>query len=447
MVFRTASVEQSANNFIRAYDLQTGLFKWEVGGKTQSDTQPDGKGNSLAGYYFLGAPLVLGNRTYVLAQRSEEIFLLQIAEPAATGGAPANPRVVRSQLLTQPEFKAGEHPVRKHAGLMPSYAHGLLICPTCDERIVAVSADDNAVRWVFRYAANIRQQELGGDAPVFFGARDSWDSVRVDLDSRWTDSLPRIAGNNVIVTPRDSAQLFCLDLQTGQERWKLGRSQFHSIAAIVDDKIILCGNRVVQAFRLDDGQPLWSQTIGDGIVCGLPATDGALLQIPTSEPAIVSLDVQTGRRLVTQRLPEPGHNAADSREIQIPGNLLIIGNQVLSQNLDSVRAYSWRHRPAGAGIKGCFHADRISQSSDRRADRITEDRLYGQSRVDRTHPGTDQSGGRRASGRGGAASDAGNESPRRRVAAGTTEASITAPTVGIESTGCQRPERKRFRQC
>ena len=340
MMFRTAPRTIPVNNFIRAYDLKTGLFKWEVGGQTQSVAQPKGKGNLLAGFYFLGAPLIVGNRTYVLAESSEGIFLLQIAEPAATGAAPANPRVVRSQLLTQPQFSSSDHPVRKHAGLVPSYAHGLLICPTCDERIVAVTAEDNAVRWMFRYAGNVRRQELGGDAPVLFGGRDPWDSGRVDLDSRWTDSLPRIAGNNVIVTPRDSDELFCLDLQTGQERWKLGRSQFHSIAAIVDDKIILCGNRFVQAFRLDNGQPLWSQIIVDGIVCGLPATDGALLQLPTSEPAIVSLDVQSGRRLVTQRWPDSTSNQAELSSIKAPGNLLIIGDQLLSQNLDSIRAYS-----------------------------------------------------------------------------------------------------------
>jgi len=339
-MFRTASVDQPANNFIRAYDLKTGLFKWEIGGQTQAVAQPKGKGNLLAGFYFLGAPLVLGNRTYVLAESSEGVFLLQIAEPVATGTAPTNPRVVRSQLLTQPQFSSSEHPVRKHAGLVPSYAHGLLICPTCDERIVAVSAEDNAVRWVFRYGGSIRRQELGGDAPVLFGGRDPWDSGRVDLDSRWTDSLPRIAGNNVIVTPRDSDELFCLDLQTGQERWKLGRNQFHSIAAIVDDIIILCGNRIVQAFRLDDGQPLWSQSIVDGIICGHSATDGALVQIPTSEPAIVTLDVQTGRRLATQRLSGFRSDRAEFRSIESPGNLLIIGDQVLSQNLDSIRAYS-----------------------------------------------------------------------------------------------------------
>ncbi len=345
MMFRTPSGRQAANNFIRAYDLKTGLFKWEIGGQTQSVAQPKGKGNLLAGYFFLGAPLVLGNRTYVLAESSEGIILMQIAEPAASDSEPTNPRVVRSQLLTQPEFSFSEHPVRKHAGLVPSYAQGVLICPTCDERIVAVSADDNAVRWVFRYAGIIRRQELGGDAPVLSGTRDPGDSSSADLDSRWTDSLPRIAGNRVLVTPRDSDELFCLDLQSGQERWRKDRGQFHSIAAIVDDRIVLCGNSVVQAFRLDDGRSIWSRSIPDGIICGRPATDGQLLHVPTSEPAIVSFDLHTGRRLVSRSLIDTGARSPEFTVIPPPGNLLIIGNQLLSQNLDTIRAYS-----QGAGV-------------------------------------------------------------------------------------------------
>lgn len=340
ILFRATLPGQPEVNFMRAYDLKTGLFKWEIGGQTQSAAQPKGKGNLLAGYYFLGAPLILGNRIYVLAENSEGIFLLQIQEPTGGNTATSNPRVLRSQLLTQPQFSSTDHPVRKYAGLMPSYAHGLLICPTCDERIVAVSADDNSVRWVFRYSGSIRRQELGGDAPVLSGTRDPGDSDRADLESRWTEALPRIAGNNVLITPRDSDKLYCLDLQSGQERWTCPRGQFHSIAAITSDAVVLCGNSIVQSFGLDNGRLLWSQSVGDGIVCGRPATDGRLLHLPTSQPAIVSLDLQTGRRLVSRYLHESDSREAVSNGVQAPGNLLIIGNQLFSQNLDRMRAYS-----------------------------------------------------------------------------------------------------------
>lgn len=324
-------------NFVRAYDVETGLFKWEIGGQTQNSRQAAGRGNLLAGFYFLGAPLVLGQRTYVLAESGEGLFLIQIAEPQtatgttdATGNAPTasspNPSIVRSQILTIPEHKLPRHPVRKHAGLVPSFAQGLLVCPTCDQRIVAVSAEDQSLRWVFRYAGNIRTQELGGDNLVLFGGRDAIDTASVDMDSRWVDSLPRIVDSRVFVTPRDSDLLYCLDLQSGKELWKAARGPFHAIGTITNDRIVLVGNQRVAAFRTIDGSAIWSTEIRDGVVCGSAASNGRVIQIPTDEPAIVTLDLATGVRLVRQ-----SHDLN-----RMPGNLLMTEQGLLTQNLGEV---------------------------------------------------------------------------------------------------------------
>lgn len=324
-------------NFVRAYDVETGLFKWEVGGQTQNGGQAAGRGNLLAGFYFLGAPLVLGQRTYVLAESGEGIFLIQIAEPQTTAnvgdstGDPAaasspNPSIVRSQILTIPEHKLPRHPVRKHAGLVPSFAQGLLVCPTCDQRIVAVSAEDQSLRWVFRYAGNVRTQELGGDNLVLFGGRDALDTASVDMDSRWIDSLPRIVDSRVFVTPRDSDQIYCLDLQSGKELWKTARGPFHAIGTITNDRIVLVGNQRVAAFSTADGSPIWSTEIRDGVVCGSSASNGRVIQIPTDEPAIVTIDLGTGARLVRQ-----------SQDLnRMPGNLLMTEHGLLTQNLGEV---------------------------------------------------------------------------------------------------------------
>ena len=324
-------------NFVRAYDVETGLFKWEVGGQTQNGGQAAGRGNLLAGFYFLGAPLVLGQRTYVLAESGEGIFLIQIAEPQTIASSldstsdPAvesspNPSIVRSQILTIPEHKLPRHPVRKHAGLVPSFAQGLLVCPTCDQRIVAVSAEDQSLRWVFRYAGNVRTQELGGDNLVLFGGRDALDTASVDMDSRWVDSLPRIVDSRVFVTPRDSDQLYCLDLQSGEELWKTARGPFHAIGTITNDRIVLVGNQRVSAFSTTDGSPIWSTEIRDGVVCGSSASNGRVIQIPTDEPAIVTVDLGTGARLVRQ-----------SQDLnRMPGNLLMTEQGLLTQNLGEV---------------------------------------------------------------------------------------------------------------
>ncbi len=327
------------SNYIRAYDVETGVFQWEVGGQSQNSGATGGRANLLAGYYFLGAPLVLGRRTYVLAEGGEGLFLIQIGAPRS-GDESSNPRILMSQLLTVPQDKLelARHPVRKHAGLIPSFAQGLLICPTCDERIVAVSAEDHSIRWMFRYAGNLRAQELGGDDLVLFGGRDSSDSKRVDLDSRWIDSLPRISDGRVLVTPRDSDLMYCLDLETGKELWNSARGPFHAIAAVTQDRVVLIGNQTVAALNIADGSPVWRSELREGVVCGTSASDGTLLQIPTSEPAIVTLDMATGGTLVTQALDHTGQ----------PGNLLICDKGVLSQNLMSVQFTAFGGEPTTA---------------------------------------------------------------------------------------------------
>ena len=326
------------SNYIRAYDAESGLFRWEAGGQTQNVALPAGQGNLLAGFYFLGAPLVLGQRTYVLAESGEGIFLIQIAEPVAFADkaadadsgllisdaqASVNPKVVKSQILTVPEYKLPQHPVRKHAGLMPSFAQGMLICPTCDQRIVAVSAEDHSLRWIFRYAGNTRVQEIGGENLVLFGGRDVIDTKSVDMDSRWIDSLARIVNGKVLITPRDSDQLYCLDLQTGLMIWSTPRNVFHAIGTVTSDKVVLVGNQRVAAFSMTDGRLIWSTELRDGVVCGTATSDGTIIQIPTSEPSIVSLDLETGRRL-----------AGQSEDLdRMPGNLLMTEHGLLLQNL------------------------------------------------------------------------------------------------------------------
>ncbi|MFN9720390.1 MAG: PQQ-binding-like beta-propeller repeat protein [Planctomycetota bacterium] len=337
------------SNLIRAYDVKTGLFLWEIGGKTQVNAVPAGKGNLLSGFYFLGAPLVLGERTYVLAESGEGLFLIQIAAPSLTAG-PRNPSIARAQILTVPRVKLPDHPVRSHAGLMPSFAQGLLICPTCDERIVAVSAEDHSLRWVFRYSANIRTQELGGDANVLFGGRDFFDSARVDLDSRWIDSLPRVVNDRILVSPRDSDQLYCLDLASGRELWKAARSGFHGIAAVTNEAVVLVGNEQVASFRLDTGDQMWSRAITDGIVVGTTSSNGRLLQVPVSDPAVLTFDLTTGNLLVRQPLPT----------FSPAGNLLTTSDGTLMQSVTSVSFFPAISNPTTL------------------ADRVTDQLLNGQ---------------------------------------------------------------------
>ncbi|MEI7701202.1 MAG: PQQ-binding-like beta-propeller repeat protein [Planctomycetia bacterium] len=355
-------VERLPTNFIRAYDAESGLFRWEIGGQTQNaDPTENRSANLLAGYYFLGAPLVLGSRVYVLAENGEGIFLVRIGEPVE-GLRESNPWISASQLLTVPDRPLAAHPLRKHAGLIPSFAQGLLICPTCDDRIIAVSAEDLSIRWVFRYSGVVRRQEIGGDNNILFGANNPSDSNRVDRDNRWTDFLPRIVDGKVLVTPRDSDQLYCLDLATGAQIWTAARGGYHAVAGVTEDRVVLVGNSQVGAFDINTGKPLWMTQLRRGTTSGSVVFHGPVLQIPTDTPSIVTVETKTGRILVSQEWTGP----------RIPGNLIATPSGLLSQGLTTVTRIA-----AGDGdaLPSEQAAELLVQGRATDARKLLEDRL------------------------------------------------------------------------
>ena len=321
-----SGIPQLPSNYLRAYDALTGVFLWQAGGQTQ-DANPlnRGQANLLAGYYFLGAPLVLGNRIYVLAENSDGIHLIRIGEPKPDQPN-ANPAILASQLLALPESPLSLHPLRKHAGLTPSFAQGLLICPLCDDRLVAVSAEDLSIRWMFRYSGLVQRPELGGPDLILRGSMDLASAASVDQQNRWIDFLPRIANGKVLITPRDADRMFCLNLADGRQLWTQPRAAFHAIAGVTDERVILIGNRSAAACKLDNGQPLWNTDLRHGVTCGTCSFDGTILQIPTNAPAVVTLDTRTGRELVS--LTWPGN--------ELPGNLLATPTGLLSAGLTTI---------------------------------------------------------------------------------------------------------------
>lgn len=321
-----SAAPQLPTNYLRAYDAATGVFLWQAGGQTQDANPLNRKqANLLAGYYFLGAPLILGNRIYVLAENSEGIHLIRIGEPQP-GRPDANPTILASQLLTLPENPLSLHPLRKHAGLTPSFAQGLLICPLCDDRIVAVAAEDLSIRWMFRYSGIVQRAELGAPDLVLRGSMDLISASAVDRQNRWIDFLPRIAKDRVLITPRDADQMFCLNLTDGRQLWTRPRGTFHAIAGVTDERVVLIGNRSAAAFSIDSGAPLWNTELRHGVTSGTCSFDGTVLQIPTNAPAVVTLDTRNGRELVSLSWSGP----------ELPGNLLSAPGGLLSAGLTTV---------------------------------------------------------------------------------------------------------------
>ena len=99
-------------NKLAAYDIHTGKLQWELGGQealTQSDT------------FFLGPPLPLRGQLYVIAEIKGEMRLLAL--DGATG------TLLWKQQLAMVEVNLTQDPIRRMAGISPSYSDGVLIVP------------------------------------------------------------------------------------------------------------------------------------------------------------------------------------------------------------------------------------------------------------------------------------------------------------------------------
>ena len=112
-------------NVLAAVNLSTGEIQWEVGG-----TRADRKNRDHAGTFFLGSGLPLESALYCLGELDGEISLIKLD--------PATGKTAWAQRLAVPLGRLPHFPLRRLAGDNPSYASGLLICPTSAGVVAAV---------------------------------------------------------------------------------------------------------------------------------------------------------------------------------------------------------------------------------------------------------------------------------------------------------------------
>ncbi|MGA2799007.1 MAG: PQQ-binding-like beta-propeller repeat protein, partial [Thermoguttaceae bacterium] len=123
------------SNRLAAYEIRTGKLKWQSGGNAEDF------GVRLADTFFLGPPLPLMGQLYVLAETKGEIRLLVL--DAANGNLSWS-----QQLLAVMEQNSQQGPpIRRMSGISPSYADGILVCPTSTGALVAVELATRSLLW------------------------------------------------------------------------------------------------------------------------------------------------------------------------------------------------------------------------------------------------------------------------------------------------------------
>lgn len=312
-------------NKLTALELRTGRMVWELGGRRTDGNDP------FAGYFFLGPPLVAGDRLYCLAEVSGEQRLLQLRRDSASPAV----ALEWSQVLSAAQRPLGWSPLRLLSGLSPSIAGDVLVCPTTAGLVVGVDPVRRQLLWGYRYATH----DVPAVEPhVFaFGNLPRPNEARPVIDEEegyWLDSTPVIVGTRLVITPRDSMELHCLDLLSGELLWKRRRGDDLYVAGVDREQVVVVGRNSVSAWRLADGQPAWPSPL----TVPAPSGRGGLLAgrylLPTTTGDVLSIDLSSGRLLAQSKLPDG----------RVPGNLVAAHGVLVSQNVRELCAY----RPLGA---------------------------------------------------------------------------------------------------
>ena len=322
-------------NTLSAYEIAAGKLAWRL------PARPGDGGGDAAGLavgaiesasWFAGAPLVAGDRLYVLVEQGAELRLDVLA--AADG------RVLWSQPLADLDE---EHAItgraavgRRLAGVAPALGDGVLVCPLGAGSVVAVDVSKRALLWAYDYARSSRDADeaavlngrlrgLGG------GRRGAMADVQPGRPrAAWCDDGPIIAASRVLLTPRDSDELHCLDLQNGGLIWKTPRATRLQVAGVVDGRVVVVARDGVESLALDTGRRVWRHALEPGVA---PSGRGILtadrLFLPLDTPEVAEIALEDG----TIRGRSPARGGA------VPGNLVAYRGEVISLGVDAIDVF------------------------------------------------------------------------------------------------------------
>ncbi len=278
-------------NYLRAYDLAGGRLVWEAGGSRLAGA------GEFSGHYFLGPPLPHDGRLYVLAEVQGEIRLLVLEADEQ------RVRTVWSQPLLAPELWVAQAGERRQMGLMPAVADGMAVCPTGSGGVIGVDLTQRQLRWAHHYPSDAVLSDVSHLDRRHLLRLESRRAGAGESENTWRDGNPLIVDGRILITPIDTDELQCLDLNTGKEVWKAPRDQGLFLAGADAQRVVVVETDRLRGLRLTDGTPVWS----DPASFPAPTGRGVWLEdrylLPLSSGEIATLDLNTGHILARSKLP------------------------------------------------------------------------------------------------------------------------------------------------
>lgn len=324
-------------NVLSAYDATAkGALRWRL---PSADKVRDETGAASTAWY-MGAPLTIGDQLFVLVEERGEVRLdvLNAADGQTLWSQPL------AELDEEQAAEGVRGRVRRLAGLSPSFAEGVLVCPTGAGAVVAVDLATRTLLWASNYAVPAEQGAqlmrfgirvqiggLGGRGGLVVNGQMGGPGGGPAVGGGWRDAAPILASGRVILAALESERLQCLDLRSGGLEWEVPRGQSLYVAGVTDGRVILVGRHAVEARSLVTGKSVWNKPTDLG--SGSPSGRGILTQgrlfLPLDAPEVVEIDLRDGS--IVGRSPARGG--------VVPGNLVAYRGEVVSQGVDSLDVF------------------------------------------------------------------------------------------------------------
>ncbi len=278
------------------------------------------KKNPLAGHLFLGAPLPVDERLFVMTFH-EGIVSLALLQ-AETGhlislqGIIFLPTNIQNQLSSLID------------GMQLSYSKGVIVCPVWSNLLVGLDATRGKLLWV---SDNLKELSI---TQFRRGGRFANETK---LTHSGYPAAPLIDGDRIYHLPRTSRLIYCLDLNTGKKIWSVPRGDAEYIGAIRDKTMFVVGNQRIKSLSKLTGTELWEKSIS--IPSGTGVFTGSHYLLPLQAGEVATIDVHTGEKLGFAFRPDNPlgvqQNAINNEEQQAishwsPGNLIAAGDKIIS---------------------------------------------------------------------------------------------------------------------
>jgi outer membrane protein assembly factor BamB len=350
-----------------AVEIASGKLMWQIGHRSMKTRGNNGGAPAVGGAapgapaassvnpvddldeaYFLGPPLPLGGKLYLMIELNGELRLVCMDpsryEASRVEPFEKAPAILWMQPIGNANNRLASDILRRVNPVHLAYSDGVLVCPTNAGAVIGVHLLSRSLLWAHSYrAAKATPADPGAPNPFggpFRGRGGRFRGGDVEMltslnQERWRTSAPAVVNGRIVFTAHDSTSVQCLRLTDGELLWEVPRAESDLfMAGVYNGKVLVVGKEKIRALDLmNNGKVVWETAVGLASGQGSATKDHYYLPlkrgIDSKEPLVCAIDINTGR-IVSQ---------TKARKGDAPGNLVFFEGDVFSQSAMTVSAF------------------------------------------------------------------------------------------------------------